>query len=536
MKGIESRPTGFLGKFLALGVLVTACVLIPSGFFYRWLGEGRQFGLGEQPLWFAHEATIAAGADDMPDRFVCFHNGVSALWDYHNGPQKQNFADARLEVIGPDLYREYLDLQSRLARNKDWNSWFERNGRPGLLLDLVQESSAAPVANALAHPDWRCVWFDAMAAVFVHRESKAAHRAINFADRHFHRIFRKQDTGEFAGLQAEAKAAQDVAMNLLGPVVDVDGTMLRAPRRDLAAGLLLYAHGLAHDALLANAHPANVWKSLAMIASLRNGAIAADPTGRYRKPYDPLVDLERLRAVAAFRKSLEDNPDGFTVLFTLASLFREGKMAEAAIPLYEHLGELSPINATQRGVQASLPQVLASLRSQVGTTKPGNWKNLSELDQQVNGLLDHGQVETAANLLESAYPREGRPWEVSNRIGTLRLHLGDPVGARKAWSEAPDSPRPALQKTRVALTYLLEERYEQARTLLQESLEIEPAFFEALYTLGVLEVDDGYGHRDEAVSLVTRAMQVAPGAAAQSALRELQALLNSGEAGSTTNP
>ncbi len=532
-QGLTAPPERMIGKFTALGILVTVGFLVVSGGFYRWLGEGRKFGLGEQPLWFPHEAVIAAGSAEMPDRFVCFHNGHAALWDYHNGPQKQTYTDARLEVVGPELYREYLDLQGRLAMNKDWNSWFQRNGRPGLLIDLVQESSPPMVANALAHPDWRCVWFDPMAAVFVPQSSSAAAQAINFSDRHF-QSNSETGKGSAATLLAESKATQDVAMNLLGPVVDSERTITRAPRRDLAALLLMNAHGLAHRALKIDGGSANSWKALGVIASLRNGSSASEGVARFRKPYDPLLDLERMRAIAALRKSLNKNPDGFSVLFTLATVFQDGKMIEAAIPVLEQLSKLWAINSTQRDVQARLPQLVTGLKSQLGPPAASSWKNLSELDQQVNGLLEHGRVESAANLLESAYPLAGRPWEVSNRIGTLRLHLGDTEGARRVWAEAPDAPRQALKNARIALTYLLDENEVEARALFQQALESEPAFFEALYSLAVLETDAS--NRAAAHEAAQKATQAAPGPAAQFTLRELQALIGNAGAGEKARP
>jgi tetratricopeptide (TPR) repeat protein len=530
-KPLAERPRGaFLGKMAALAVLAAAGALVVSGVYYRWLGEGRTFGLGERPLWFPHAAVRAAGASGMPDRFVCIHNGHAALWIYHNGPEKKTYADARLEVIGPQLYREYRELQGRIARNRGWAEWFDRAGRPGLLLDLVQEESAPLVANVLAHPDWRCVWFDPIAAVFVHRDGPGASRAIDFADRHF-APDAGLDTASRAELLAAARAAYNVAANLAAPLIADDRSVVRGPRRDLANRLLLYAHGLARRALAIDDGSAEAWKAIGQIESLRSDVRPDTSSPRFRKPYDPVIDLETMRATAALQSSLRQNPDSFAVLFLLAGIYQSGEMSESALPLFERIGQLWAINRIQGETQKQIPGVVARLRKRLGSTTLPSWKNLSELDQQVNGLLDRGRVESAADLLENAYPVAGRPWEVSNRIATYRLHLGDPVGARRVWSEAPDPPRPALRSARVGLTYLVAEDLDLARSHFQAALAGEPALFEALYGLAILEADAG--RRPAARDAARLASEAAPGPGARAALRELLATIGATENAAT---
>ena len=526
----SKRPAApLLLKLISLGVLVSTVALVCSGEFYRWLGEGRKFGLGEQPLWFPHDAVKNANRPGMPERFVCFHNGHAALWDYHNGPQKQNFADARLEVIGPKVYREYMDLQGRIASNNDWSGWFKQNGWPGLLIDLVQEDSAALVANVLANPDWRCVWFDPIAAVFVHSSWPAASAPIDFSERHF-RDDRRSATGSSPELMAGSRAARDVAANLSIPVIDGERTIKRAPRRDLASSLLLNAYGLAHQAASRDGGSADAWKALAQVATLRMAASTSElQSPRYKKPYDPILDLETMRATVAFRASLDKKPDNFLPLFMLASIYQQGQMREATVPLFERLSRLWTINETQARTQQEVLKVLARLKSQPISVVERSWKNLSELDQRFSSLLDQGQVESAAALLESAYPVGGRPWEVINRIGTLRLHLGDTASARRTWEEAKDLPRPAIRLARIGLCDLLDENFENARTNFQAALDAEPSLFEALYGLAVLETDDGF--RGPALEAIERAAGVAPGPAAQAAVRELKALV--GETGNS---
>ncbi len=61
-------------------------------------GEGRTIGLGEEPLFFAHDAARFAGRPEMPVRFLSFHNGHASLFEYYHGPERKVYTDPRLEV------------------------------------------------------------------------------------------------------------------------------------------------------------------------------------------------------------------------------------------------------------------------------------------------------------------------------------------------------------------------------------------------------------------------------------------------------
>ena len=65
-------------------------------------GEGRTIGLGEEPLWYPHQAARFAGEPGMPERFLSFHNGHASLFEYYHGPERKVYTDPRLEVAGAD--------------------------------------------------------------------------------------------------------------------------------------------------------------------------------------------------------------------------------------------------------------------------------------------------------------------------------------------------------------------------------------------------------------------------------------------------
>jgi tetratricopeptide (TPR) repeat protein len=164
---------------------------------------------------------------------------------------------------------------------------------------------------------------------------------------------------------------------------------------------------------------------------------------------------------------------------------------EAAIPLLERLVHLSPINQSQRKTQHEIEAEIARLRDRLGRDTAETWENASELDQRVSELLATGRAGSAADLLERAYSSEGRPWTVTDRIATLRLHLGEPARARSVWARASNAPHPAARAARLAVTYLVEGSFDQARKRYQEALIADPHLFEAHYGLAVLELDAG---------------------------------------------
>ena len=111
----ESADT--VGGAIAFAFLVAAYVLVGWGFLYKISGEERTIGLGEEPLWFPHAAVKACGAQGMPEHFIGFSNGNVSLYEYYFGPGRKVFTDARLEVVGPELFQEYINLQAKIGKN-----------------------------------------------------------------------------------------------------------------------------------------------------------------------------------------------------------------------------------------------------------------------------------------------------------------------------------------------------------------------------------------------------------------------------------
>jgi tetratricopeptide (TPR) repeat protein len=495
LQGASAGAGGIAPRATAFAAIALVFVLVASGLFYEWAGEGRTIGLGEEPLWFPHEAAKFAGRSGMPPRFLGFHNGTPPLYEYEYGPERKVFADARLEVIGPELFEQYLELQRRIGNDEPgWDRQLDELGRPVVLADHAQ--SARIGAALLAHPRWRCVWFDPIAAVFVHDTYANVARTytIDFNARHYRPDPAAQPRG-LPALIAEAKGLRNY----------VDA--LRAQGRfERTRPLTWLGLDEARRVLRAAPHEVEGWKLLGQLEMFRDPPRAL--SARFRQPFDPVLDLSTVRATYALQQALERKPDDFLALLLLVELYRLRAMDEAALPLLERLARLHPINALQTMAQAQAEAEIPKLRSRLGAApNPASPPNRSEHDRAVHALLRAGRAQSAADLIERDFPAESRTGEQAERLATLRLHLGQPAQARTIWRQAPHPSRPGLRASRVAFTYLVEEDFESARRAFHEALAADPDLFEANYGLAILEHDAA--RATEALAAARRALALA---------------------------
>ena len=474
----ESAAREVVPRLLALGATLGVFVWVASGSYYVAAKEGRVVGIGEEALWYPKEAIKFAGTEGMPTRFAGFHVGHPSLYEYYHAPERKVFVDARLEVMGPELYERYVNLQRRITDNDaSWSRELDELGRPSVLADHENASISGTLLN---HPDWKCVWFDPIAALFVHKsysEIVEAH-AIDFGARHFKPVPSEEPSGTDA-LRASAKGIRSVVSSL-----SRFGT-------DKTRALILL--GLDHARRLAKADPlsADPWKLIGQMEMLREAA-PREPIPRFKQPFDPVFDLSVARETYALKRAIEFAPDDFLAHLLLSNAYQSRMMNEAALPVLDRLSTFTPINPHQRKSIAESNAQRDALLSALGPLQaPPAWRNLKEQSEIVNGLLSHGRAETAAIYLEKASAPETRSWEEADRIASLWLHLGEPSRARTIWQGVAKSSRPGLKASRIALTYLIEGEFDSARTQFQAAIASDPELFEAHYGLAVLEQDAG---------------------------------------------
>jgi hypothetical protein len=502
-----SNSTSLTPRFVAAAAIASVLVWVGSGWFYEMTGEKRTIGLGEEPLWFPHEAARFAGRPEMPERFLSFHNGHASLFEYYHGPERKVYTDPRLEVTGPELFERYKKLQDDITHNTSgWQVRLDEIGRPVILVD--HEYNWGVGATLLRDDHWRCIWFDSIAAVFVHDTAKEAVRqhAVDFAARHFRPGPSAKPKG-IPELMASAKALRNYAgampshrVDLIRPLVWLGLDDTRSILRDVP-------------------HSAAGWTMLGQIEFRREPAGLPSPRSRLR--YDPVVDLSIVRSTYALRHGLELGAGDYTTLLSLSQSYENRMMIEAQLPIWDRILGIPPINPLQRDLQQEVVTKRNEYVEKLNAAPLPKWRNLSELEQVVEAMLVEGRAETAADLLEQGYPPARAPWDVLDRLATLRLHLGEPSRARALWQNAVSTPQSAIARSRIGATYLAEEDLESARRAYREALQARPDLFEACYSLAVLEGDAG--DATASYELALRAEATAPNELSREAARHLAA-------------
>ncbi len=495
-----------IATFLAVAALL---LWVGTGQFYARSAEGRTIGWGEEPLWFPHEAVKFAGTPGMPDRFLSYHNAHASLFEYYFSPEREHgpgrtvFTDPRLEVAGAELFAQYQALGNNITTDQPgWESELERIGRPSILVDHVDNAGIG--ATLLASRHWKCVWFDPIVAVFVHDSYPVTRtHEVDFGARHF----RPDPATEPHGLAALLAAAKGVR-NYMNFAIG---------RGEAARPLVWLAQNYARRIVETDPSSVDGWKTLGQVELLREPM--GRPSPRFRMPFDPVFDLPVVRSTYAFRRAIELSPHDFMALLGLEQVFEARQMDEAEFPVLDRLILLQPINRLQRTHLAQAETARGAIEQRLGAGPATTWKNLGELDQLVTDLLNRGRAETAAEVLERAYPPAKAPWEIVDRVATLRLHLGEPEQARDLWRRASTVPRPAVRDARVAVSYFAEGQFDLARRAYEQSLAAEPSLFEARYGLAVLEQDAG--RAAAAYENARAAIDAAPSEVARAAARAI---------------
>jgi tetratricopeptide (TPR) repeat protein len=312
-----------------LGLWIAA---LASDRFYNLIGLPRHIAFREQPLAFAHDAAIFAGQSGLPDRALIYGLDQTGVYDFHNAPRCMPFMDGRLEM--PDLatFKTYVAIEDWLAeQDPRWQKAVAELGNPLLLLSH-EGYSGGPQAALLAHPDWRCVYFDALAAVFVPRERVSANDfpSVDFAARHFQEPGRPSVPNVRRAAAREVKALYNLAAAL--PAESI---------RRWRPSLLLAALDGADFALKEDERQPDVW----ILLGNCHRDLHLDTTA---VPFSPLEswqverDLRWAQATYCFQRALKLQPDNGTAWRYLAMSYAQRGLIEAELAASEQWVRFDP--------------------------------------------------------------------------------------------------------------------------------------------------------------------------------------------------
>jgi hypothetical protein len=470
-------PAGWLTPLGLAAVFVAWIWAIPTGHWSRWTNSTRQFGLGETPDEFAHEAARFAGRDGLPDRAIAFDLGMAALYVFHNSPDKKVYMDPRLEVPTLETFKNYVAIDDSLhGRDDVWRGALAELGEPLVLLDHRGHTTGE--ALLLADGGWRCVYYDSLGSVFVSSRSQVSttkYPTVDFAERHFR------------SEQQPASHAGDASPLLEGESLVALGSELcrwpavtwswRVPSQWLALDRL--------DQITRSQRPEqDVWALRGrcywnLVASFATAPPRAGDT------WHNGASMRWAQATWCFQQALQHDARHATSLSNLYDTWRARRMPEAQLTAGRHLRALGVLGARQAQEIAALEQALATLnRLDVGSVQPAQ--------QAVRDLVEGGFCATAADWVQrSGATTNEWDWQLVDQLAATWMQLGRPEVARALWEASDRAPSSAARLSRVADTWWVEGDLAKAERDYRAAIEADSGHPDSRWALAMLYADQG---------------------------------------------
>jgi hypothetical protein len=458
---VSRRPAAVWAVRLGMFVLLAGCLAaVASEQYGRWTGDPRRLALRERPLTFAHDAARFAGQAGLPRHALVYDIAQSCVYVYHNAPDGKVYMDARLETPTLETFRHYVKVENWLnAQDPRWAAALKQLGNPVLMLS--HELNAKAEAALLAHPDWRCVYFDALGAVFVHRaDADLEHRfpSVDPLARHFRQGGEPSRPDAPGAAWKEAKALYNLATILRKP--NSTGWHDRVP-------WLLAALDRAELALEEDPQSAGVWTILGNCYWNLNPHLHQKPPSP-SAPWDPATGLSWAQSTYCFRQALQRAPSDERVLQALLRSFGVRQMADAQRAMAIQL--LAPDT-----LPAEQTMALRRLVDRIGPAPsvPAG-ANVSEV---IRRLLKAGRPAQAVRFAAEKGPPRGEPgwpWQTADALAGAAMHLGQPEQARAIWQNALNPPSEAVRRERLASTFWVERDFEESVRQYSRAWSAEP--------------------------------------------------------------
>ncbi len=475
---------GIAPRCAVLGGLAVLGWAVATGHFFAYAEDCHRLGLRARPFLYAHEACRFARRPGLPARALVFGLNQASVYEFHNSPAHRVYMDGRLEVASRATFENYVQIHERLnSGDPRWANAVRRLGDPLLLVD--HEDNIAAEATLLADPRWRCVYQDAVAAVFLARggdpDLERAYPTVDFAARHFRRPARRAGPSDPAAAHAEGWALVRLGSDL---------AHRPRPRWLLQVPINLVAMDRAREAIAGAPGNSRAWMVLGH-AALGLTAEPAPGAPGPSAPWDPAVDLPWAQAASAYRAALVRDPTDESVLGPLTALFALRGMddARAAVETVRNGSSANPDTSLTRTASAAWP---GSGEARLATA--------------IESLLQQGRPVAAVKVAEEARRRgQELSWAVADRIAGASLHLGAPAEARRTWLEAADPPSLALRAARVADADFAAWDLDGAEAGYHRALTLDRDLAEAWVGLALIAVERG--RASEAVEAGRAALQ-----------------------------
>jgi tetratricopeptide (TPR) repeat protein len=466
-----------LGRALRVGlagVLAVWVVLLLADGYYVHTGEPRHFAFREEPLEFAHDAAIFAGQPGMPDRALVYGLGQTGVYVYHNAPRAKPFMDGRLEMPDRATFETYVKVEQCMGdRDPHWEPAMAAMGDPLLLLE--HQNHHAAEALLLTHPRWRCVYYDALASVFVRNDAAADFPAIDFAARHFSDPAAPPVPAVPGAALREQKALFHLAASL--PPTPAAAWRWRVP-------VLLASLDRARLALDEAPDSADLWVVLGNCHWRLDPDLSVRPPAP-KDPWTPERNLYLAQATYCYRRALEHQPGHVPAWRYLFQSYQVRNMIDAGVLAEEQLALNDPKAADRERAKA------ARQREELAAEPAPSFSRAGELPAAVTRLLQRNRPEAAARLIKGA-GQNGWSWPFADQAAGLFMHLGRPADARRVWEEqAADCPSAAVRKCRLACTFWVERDFDEAARHFQAARSADPQLAEACWGLAMLHAQLG---------------------------------------------
>jgi hypothetical protein len=479
-----------VSRIVTSAVLVGLMLWVATGGFYAYAAEGRRVGLGEHPLWFAHDAAKFAARDGMPRHLVAYHEGQAAVQEFHMRPDQRVFVDPRLEVSPREALTEYYALAVAMGvRQPTWPEQLARLPQP--LSVVVDHASHHLVESALIGDSrWRCVWFDAVAGVYVPRaEVQLAQYEVDFAAKYFAPAETTREGGSAAETARSlerikyAESLFQVGQGLLAP---------ESSSRSLGRVLMLASAAHVRDLLAALPDSPRLTQLLAS-TSLALYPQPPSDTSAGDVPLELLLGLSRGRYF--LNRALQHAPADFQVALTLVGVAQALGDPDALWVAGSRLAGLRARTAAefqvQREVRLLLQRLLIARAAEMPALPP---VTAAEVLTSARTLATQRRFGRARDMIEGYVrdlaPESEVPWELVDLRAMLALVAGDPAAARQMWSTLRvPAEQQAILERRIATSYFIEADLARAVASYGASLARDPSQSSTRFGLAVSHLE-----------------------------------------------